>query len=179
MQARASYNATVHAPGLWGITGVLGLLAQALYRLTPYAIDAITHPLTLVELAVLVGWVVFNAYSEGYRGFHRMFSPRVVARARALDANPKPLLVVLAPIYCMGLIHATRKRLIVSWLLTLGIVAIVIAVRLLDQPWRGIVDAGVVAGLAIGFVSILYFVVLALLGRPIAVNPDLPGQAAS
>jgi len=163
---------------LWGITGVLGLLAQALYRLTPYAIDAITHPLAMVELAVLVGWVVFNAYAEGYRGFHRMFSPRVVARARALDADPKPLLVVLAPLYCMGLIHATRRRLITSWLLTLGIVAIVIAVRLLDQPWRGIVDAGVVAGLAIGSVSILYFVVLALLGRPIEVDPDLPGQVA-
>ena len=166
----------MHAPGLWGIAGVLGLLVQALYRLTPYAIEAITHPLTTLELAVLVGWVAFNGYSEGWRGFHRMFSPRVVARAQALDADPRPWLVVLAPIYCMGLVHATRRRLVVSWVLTLGIVAIVIAVRLLDQPWRGIVDAGVVAGLAIGFVSIVYFLVLALLGRAMPVDPDLPAQ---
>jgi hypothetical protein len=168
------YNDDVRAPGLWGLAGVLALLGQAIYRLTPYAIDAATHPLTLFQLVVLIGWVAMNAYAEGYRGFHRAFSPRVVARAQALDADPRPWLVAIAPLYCMGLVHATRKRLVVSWILALGIVAIVIAVRLLDQPWRGIIDAGVVVGLGLGCVSILYYVVLARRGQPMPVSPDLP-----
>lgn len=167
----------VRAPGLWGIAGVLALLVQAIYRLTPYAVDAIRGPLRPFEIAVLVAWVGINAYSEGHRGFHKMFSPRVIARARALDADPRPLFVVLAPLYCMGLIHATRKRLIVSWVLTLGIVAIVIAVRMLEQPWRGIVDAGVVVGLAWGVVSILYFLARALGGHEMPVSPDVPANA--
>lgn len=166
----------VRAPGLWGIAGVLALLVQAIYRLTPYALEAIDAQLGTVESAVLVAWVAINAYSEGYRGFHKMFAPRVIARAQALDANPRPLLVLLAPLFCMGLIHATRKRLIVSWVLTLGIVGFVIVVRRLDQPWRGIIDAGVVVGLGAGVVSTLYFLVLALAGRPMPVSPDLPHE---
>jgi hypothetical protein len=165
----------VRAPGLWGVAGVLALLVQAIYRLTPYAIDAIEGPLGAIELAVLVGWIGMNAYSEGYRGFHKMFSPRVVARARSLDANPRPLFVALAPLYCMGLFHATRKRLIVSWVLTLAIITIVIVVRLLAQPWRGIIDAGVVVGLGLGVASTIYFLALAFAGREMPVPPDLPG----
>lgn len=167
-------NGAVRAPGLWGVAGVLVLLVQAIYRLTPYAFDAVDSPLGAPELAVLVGWVAMNGYSEGYRGFHKMFSPRVIARARALDADPRPLFVALAPLYCMGLFHATRKRLIVSWILTLGIIAIVIVVRLLAQPWRGIIDAGVVVGLACGVVSTIYFLALAFAGRDMPVPPDLP-----
>jgi hypothetical protein len=158
---------------------VLLLLGQAIYRLTPYVLDLADRPLGTLELVALVGWVAINGYSEGHRGFHRAFSPRVIARAQALDADRRPLLVLLAPVYCMGLIHATRKRLIVSWCLTLGIVAIVIAVRLLDQPWRGIIDAGVVVGLVWGSLSMLYFLALALMGRELPVPPDLPGRGAS
>ena len=168
----------MHAPGLWGVAGVLLLLGQAVYRLLPYALELVDHRLGALEIAVLVGWVVINGYSEGHRGFHRAFAPRVIARAQALDADPRPLLVVLAPLYCMGLLHATRKRLIVSWILTLAIVGIVIVVRMIDQPWRGIIDAGVVVGLAWGAASMIYFLVLALRGRTMPVPPDLPGQAA-
>lgn len=162
------------AAGLWGIAGVLALLAQAVYKLAPLAWELKDLELGAFELAALVGWVAVNAYSEGYRGFHKMFSPRVVARARCLDARPHPPHVLLAPLYCMGMIHATRKRLIISWTLALAIIAIVIAVRHLAQPWRGIVDAGVVVGLAIGMLSILYFVALAFAGRAVDVDPDLP-----
>ncbi|MDQ1692227.1 MAG: hypothetical protein QOD87_2335, partial [Pseudonocardiales bacterium] len=31
----------------------------------------------------------------------------------------------------------------------------IVLVRLVDQPWRGIIDAGVLAGLAYGLVSVL------------------------
>jgi hypothetical protein len=165
------------AAALWGIAGVIALLANAIYRLTPYALELVHASLTAVELAALVVWVAFNAYSEGYRAFHRMFSPRVVARARTL-AGAKPLFVVLAPLYCMGLFHATRRRLLVSWSITIGVVGIVILVRSLAQPWRGIIDAGVVVGLAWGVGSILYYTARALAGHAMPVPTDLPPQAA-
>ena len=164
-------------PALWGIAGVLALLGNAIYRLTPYAVELARLRLDAVQITVLVGWVAFNAYAEGYRAFHRMFSPRVVARARTLDNAPW-LHKLLAPIYCMGLFHATRKRLLVSWTVTLAIIGIVIVVRALAQPWRGIIDAGVVVGLAIGVVSIIYHYLRALAGHAMPVPADLPPQAA-
>ena len=38
------------------------------------------------------------------------------------------------------------------------IISFVLLVRLLPQPWRGIVDVGVVAGLVVGVLSIFYYV---------------------
>lgn len=101
--------------------------------------------------------ICYMGYAEGYRGFHRAFAPRVVARASYLKAHPRPLHVVLAPVFCMGYIYATRKRKLLSFGLSSMIVCFVLLVRLLPQPWRGIVDAGVVTGLVLGIVSILYF----------------------
>jgi hypothetical protein len=158
----------------WGIAGVVALLGKAISRLLPLALDLIEFALSPVELVLLVGWVAMMAVAEGYRGFHKQFAPRVVARAVHLQANPRPLLVVLAPIYCMGLIHATRRRKITSWGITLGVIGLVIGVRHLTQPWRGIVDAGVVVGLGIGVWSILYFVVRAARGHVLPVSPDVP-----
>lgn len=166
--------ARLGAAGIWGIAGVLLILVEAIVRLMPLALDGADRADSVAEWATLGTWAAFNAYSEGYRGFHKNFSPRVVARAQHLHAHPRALHVVLAPLYCMGLIHATRRRLVTSWLLTLGIVGIVIAVRQLAQPWRGIIDAGVVVGLAIGVVSILYYVVRALTGAAMPVAPDTP-----
>jgi hypothetical protein len=45
----------VRAPGLWGLLGVLALLADAIYRLTPYALDLAKRPLDGIEIAALVG----------------------------------------------------------------------------------------------------------------------------
>jgi hypothetical protein len=168
---------SVRAAALWGIGGVLALLVQAIHRLAGYALELIDHALGVGEVIALVGWVAFNGYTEGYRAFHRLFAPRVVARAQMLDRVPR-WCAVLAPIYCMGLVYATRKRLIVSWCLTIAIVAIVILVRHVEQPWRGIVDAGVVAGLAWGGASIVYFTVRAFKGQSMPVAPDLPPESA-
>ena len=158
------------AAGWWGIVGVVAILGKAIYQLVPVARGAFEHPLGAVHWITLVAWVAFMAYSEGYRAFHQAFSPRVVARAQYLAAHPRPLFVALAPLYCMGLIHATRKRLIVSWCVVVGIVALVVLVRQLEQPWRGIIDAGVVLGLSIGILSIVYF---AASNTP-SVPPDVP-----
>jgi hypothetical protein len=164
----------LRAAGVWGIAGVMLLLGDAVYRLLPVALEIRRHSLTVVEVAALVFWLAMTAYAEGYRGFQKQFSPRVVARALHLGAHPRLLYNVLAPLYVMGLLHATRRRLVASWTLTLAIVGLVLVVRQLAQPWRGIVDAGVVVGLTWGAIAIVYFTVRAVRGAPMPVPPDVP-----
>ena len=164
----------MRAPGLWGIVGVTALLANAIYRLLPRTLELFDYQLDALQLATLITWVAFMGYSEGYRAFHQMFSPRVVARARALDASPRPLFAIAAPLFCMGLFHATRRRKIVAWSITLGVTGLVVLVRQLPQPWRGIIDAGVVIGLGFGVISIVYYTVLAFRGTEMTIAPDLP-----
>jgi len=161
----------------WGIAGVLLLLGQALLRLIPLAWGAVTSDLSTLQWAVLAVWVVVMAHAEGYRGFHLRFSPRVVARALWLADNARPGLAVAAPVFCMSLFGASKKGMLVSRLLVVGIFGLVMAVRTLPQPWRGIIDAGVVAGLGIGTASILWHVARALGGTPPPMPPDLPDPA--
>jgi hypothetical protein len=98
----------------------------------------------------------------------------VVARAQHLAAHPRPLRAALEPLFCMSLFGASRRGLIVARGLFVGIVALVLLVRFVPQPWRGIIDAGVVVGLALGMLSILYYAGRALAGNEPAVAPDLP-----
>jgi hypothetical protein len=140
----------------WGIAGVILLLASAIVRLTPRVLELMDIPLSGLQWLLLVGFVLFMLYSEGWKGFHLNFAPRVVARAAGLRHTPQPLLVLLAPLVCMGYLHATRKRQIISLVLTSAIITLVLLVRLLPQPWRGIIDAGVVLGLGFGTLSIVW-----------------------
>ncbi|MCX4242483.1 hypothetical protein [Paraliomyxa miuraensis] len=158
----------------FGVLGVLVLVVQPLFRLTPYVLEAIRGGLTGFQWTVLCLWVLVNAHAEGWRGFHQRFAPRVVVRAYYLGRNPRPHWVLLAPLFCMSLFHASRRGLLVARLLVVGIVLLVLAVRQLSQPWRGIVDAGVVAGLGLGALSLVVHLGRALLGRLPDVPPDLP-----
>ena len=159
----------------WGVGGVLGLLANAVLRLWPLAAELGSSAAMTPTLWVGTGlWVLFMTYSEGYRGFHRAFSPRVIVRARWLSRHPRAYLVVLAPIFCMGLVHATKRRKIASWSILCGIMCLVLLVRMLEQPWRGIVDSGVVVGIAVGALSIIVHLVRALFGNPPEVPPEVP-----
>jgi hypothetical protein len=161
-------------PGLWGVLGFTALIGQAIYRLTPFAIDALRMSLAPTQWGVLAAWVGFMVYSEGYRGFQQKVAPRVAARAVHLTAHPRPVFVALAPLYIMGLVHATRRRLVTSWCVLVGIIGLVVIVRRFDQPWRGIVDAGVVLGLVWGVVAILVLVARAARGVPVSASPEVP-----
>jgi hypothetical protein len=75
----------------------------------------------------------------------------------------------------MGLIHATKKRMITSWAVTIGVAGIVVLVKRLNPIGRCIVDAGVVVGLTWGSVSILAILFQSIrTGRPPAVEACLP-----
>lgn len=160
----------------WGVGGVVLLLAQAIWRLSPQATSVFDGTLTPLQWGLTALWVVFMLYSEAWRGFHKQFSPRVVVRALGLAHRRQPLLVIFAPVVTMGLFYATRKRRIVSRSLLVGIVVLILLVRLLPHPWRGIVDLGVVLGLAGGLLSLLGFAVAAAVGRPPAVAAEFPTE---
>lgn len=165
---------------LWGVGGILLLLGFAVLRLGAVALEALALPLDPVHWALLLLWTPYMIWAEGYKGFFRGFAPRVVARARHLAAHPRPLHVLLAPLYCMGYIHATRKRRLLSMALTTMIVCFVLLVRMLPQPWRGIIDVGVVAGLVVGMLSIVWYL-HRLRKNPdaLTVPTDVPVTAAS
>ena len=161
--------------GTWGVIGVLVLLSRALWKLTPLAVEPFEKGgLSAIHWGLYAVFIVFMAYSEGYKGFQKAFAPRVVARAFHLARHPKPLHVLLAPFFCMGLFHATRKRLIISWVLTIFVVALVLSVPLLPYPWRNIVDAGVVVGLTWGALSVLVLALMAVSRGDTDVPPEVP-----
>ena len=159
----------------WGVGGVLLLLLFAIYRLAPMALALEDSTMTSLHWAALAFFVTYMGYTEGYKGFHHGFAPRLAIRAIYLKNNPRILHVLFAPLFCMGYIYATRKRKIISIGLTLMIICFILIARILPQPWRGIIDAGVVVGLSIGIISIAYFIFLAIL-NPLAIeiSAELP-----
>ena len=85
------------------------------------------------------------------------YAPRLVARAEGLRQSATVLTTVLAPAYCMNYFQAEKRRMIVAWVATCLIVLAIIAFHYLPQPWRGILDAGVVVGLGWGLLATVYF----------------------
>ncbi len=161
---------------LWGLAGVSLLLGSAVYRLSPLAAGAFSCDLLWYHWAALALVVLFMAYAEGYRGFQQRFSPRVAARAKYLKEHPRFLHVLLAPFFCMGYFHATKRRQITSISLTAGIIILILLVRLLSQPWRGIIDAGVVIGLVWGLVSLFAFSLKAFASKDFKYSPEVPEE---
>ena len=160
---------------VWGIAGIAALLAYAAWRLAGVAAAAWNHDFYLYHWLVLAAHVAFMARSEGYRGFQQSFSPRIVARAKHLIAHPRPAHVLLAPLFCMGYFHTSRRRMTSVYVLTVFIITLIIAVRWLAQPWRGIVDAGVVVGLLWGLISMAAFTLRALTDPRYPYGPEVPG----
>lgn len=158
---------------LWGAAGVLALLTTAVLRLAPKAIDAYEMGLTRSQWIATALFAVFMAYAEGYRGFQLRFSPRTAARVRYLRDRPSLLRSLLGPLFAMGFFHANRRTRIVAYSLSLGVITLVILVQFLAQPWRGIVDAGVVLGLSWGIVSLLVSIALALGREHYPVSPEV------
>jgi hypothetical protein len=136
----------------WAVGGFTLIIASAVLRLLPHAFDAIRTGLSALQWIILILWSLFMLFSEGYRGFQKQFSPRFATRLQYLLNKPGRYDLILAPFYCMCYFHAPKKRVITSWSLTLGIVLLVIIVRLFPQPWRGIIDVGVVLGLLYGLI---------------------------
>ena len=169
---------------LWGVGGIIVFVLVALVRIVPIGFSAYRYEFTAAHWVLLWTWVPAMIWAEGYRGFHLSFSPMVAARARYLARNPRPLHLALAPIFCLGFIHATRARRRATTILTVGIAILVLLVRMLEQPWRGIIDLGVVMGLSTGLASMVIWTFRAFAHPDFARSADVPepvgtGKAAS
>lgn len=164
---------------IWGFLGVCALFLCAIFRLTPLALDLPIHSLNWYEWVSLIGCLVFMGVAEGYRGFQQNFSPRAAARLKYLKHNVTLTRLVFAPFFCMGYFHATRRRQIASICLTLGIVVLVVIVHNFSQPWRGIIDVGVVFGLAWGIVSLTAFTYKAFTDPDFDHPPETPVDTES
>ena len=158
----------------WGLIGVTLLIGSAIYRLTPRALEAINMGLNGLQWAALIGFAIFMIIAEGYRGFQKKFSPRTAARVRYLRDHPNIVRTLLAPLFCMGYFHANKKTKIVATVLTVGIIFLIILVSFCPQPWRGIIDTGVVLGLSWGLTSFLIFTAQALTQKDFPHSPETP-----
>ena len=159
---------------IWGVLGVSSFVASAAFRLSVYSLDAFRSQLYWHHWLFLVVFTVFMGISEGYRGFQKQFSPRVIARACYLWENPTLIRTLFAPLFCMGFFHATKKRLITSYILTIAIVLMILVVRQFPQPWRGLIDVGVVFGLLWGLTAIFAFAIQVILKKKFSYSPETP-----
>ena len=159
---------------IWGIGGICLLLGSAIYRLSIIGFQTFDYSLDWYHWLALAVSIAFMGFAEGYRGFQKAWSPRVAARIHYLSQNASPLRILLAPLFCMGFFDIARKRMIVTYCLTFGIIGMVLLVHQLDQPWRGIVDLGVVTGLAWGLTSLLLFTCKAFFSNSFDHSPEMP-----
>ena len=174
------HTSKTHFAGLaaatWAVAGFLFFMLYAIKKLALISMAALGQPFSLLQWFVLFLNLAFMGYSEGYKGFHLAFSPRFAARARHL-ATSRPGLVKLslAPLFCMSFFGAPRRRVIATWLLALMIVCFILVFHYIPQPWRGILDAGVVFGLSWGLLSTLYFLYRTFSKLDNNIDPELSG----
>jgi hypothetical protein len=136
------------------------LLAYAILQLSGPAIAAFSQALFWYHWLALAGFAGFFLYVKGYRAFQRGLSRRVVARALGLRTEPGVLKVALAPLYCMGFFGAGLRRQVTMICLTLVMVGFILIFSRISQPWRGIIDFGLVVSFAWGFaITLLYALV--------------------
>ena len=146
---------------VWSVLGLLLLLGYAIWKLSLYTYESLQMPWNWVHWLVFIGFTLFMAHSEGYKGFQKSFSPRYAARTKYLSTHSTLTQCLLAPLFSMGYFHAPQRRVIATVALTIMIVLFILAFQYIPQPWKGLLDAGVVLGLAWGAVSTVLFCIKA------------------
>ena len=166
----------------WGLLGIFLLVGRAIWRLSEIALEGIFNadsPMASYHWLVLGVWVVLSAYSEGYKGFQKKFSPRTVARAWYLADHPTPMRILFAPFFTMGFFYANRKTKITAYVMVILITGLVLLMHQVPHPWRGIIDGGVVVGLLWGLLSILLIFVRSISAGHQHLDPCLPSTSTS
>lgn len=160
----------------WGVIGCMLLISSGVYRVVPHAIEPIwpEYTLTAWELVLYVGFIVFQAYTEGYRGFQKGVVPRILARAQWLTDHPERVHPLLAPLFVTGLFGMAKRALIVRYVFIFIIIGVIVAMKFVPQPWRGIVDGGVVIGLAWGVAAMGVGLIQMFRGSVPDADPQIP-----
>jgi len=134
------------------------VLLNAVRRLVPIALAPLKAPSSPASPSLILSYVLsvsFFLYYEAYKGFHKKFVPAYVSRSQTLPS--KNILLSFIPVnvlYSGGYICSNKARKAKSYGVTMFVfLAIVVSKRLPPAP-RGVVDAGVVAGLTGAIVSL-------------------------
>lgn len=159
---------------IWGVAGACLLLGFAVMRMAKQVTEGFQHPLGVAHYAVMIPWLFFMLYSEGYKGFQKGYSPRVAARAHYLRGHATWVRTLLAPLFCMGFFDSTKKRKIVICCLLLGVTTLVLLFQYIPQPWRGVLDLGVVLGLSWGILATLIFFFKYWFSDGAGADPEVP-----
>ena len=157
----------------WATIGLCALLLYAIVRLSMVVADGAADPWDWRHWAVAAANAAFMAWSEGYRGFQLRFSPRSAARVKWLVYHASGVSAVLAPLFAMGYFNATRRRLLGVYGLTAFVVGAIVFVHALPQPWRAVLDIGVIIGLAWGIASFLWSLKRTFTAAGFPVSPEL------
>ena len=141
---------------IYSIGGVIAIFSSAIYRLYPHVHESISYEFSILNWIVLTAYLLIMIIGKGYFALHRGFVPRVISRSELLIENGNLFDILLAPLYCMGFFKAPRKRMIISYVMISFIVTFIVSASKISQPWRGIIDLGVVIGLSLGILSLLF-----------------------
>ncbi len=173
---QSSSNSAGIFGSLWAVIGFSVLILFAITRLGSISLAGLNYDFQWFHWLALLVSVVVMAYSEGYKGFQLKFSPRFAARCYHLRHYPTALHVTLAPLFCMGFFHTTRNRKIATFALSLMILGFIQIAHFLPQPWRGILDLGVVTGLAWGLISLYINLIKAFSSADFNHSAELPEE---
>ena len=160
----------------WGLLGFSFLFISALYRLWIPARQLEPHTFSIVDWSILICGILFMGYVKGHCIFYRRFAPRFAARTYYLMKHSNRLHQILAPFFCMSYFYTTRKRKIITYSLTLLIVALIVWVHHTSQPVRGIIDASVMVGLTWGLLAVWRKTLPVLLGKIPQESPETPEE---
>ena len=151
---------------LYAFVTIAFILFGAVAGVTAVGLRVREQSISLLQQLTLVLNLVFFVVVEGYLGFHRSWAPVTARRcflagfaAKVPSSASSTCAALFAPVFAMGFFFASRRRLIISYVLTFFIVGVVMAVKQSPSPWHEIIDCGVGAGLGAGTLSFCYFFV--------------------
>ncbi|MFL2859727.1 MAG: hypothetical protein ACJ0BW_03170 [Pontiellaceae bacterium] len=137
----------------WGFIVISYFILHGLSCVFTYAIELNINDLNWYELTSLIIIVILLTYSEGYKGFQKSFSPRTARRLNSIMLKPTIFRVIFSPLISMGFIESSRKLKYISYGITIMIITFIILIENLSNPWRAIIDFGVLIGLGWGLIS--------------------------
>lgn len=140
---------------VWGLAGLTALLVRAVATIAPEAAEALASASGAPEWLLIATTTTAMIWFEGYRGFQRGLVPRLLERARAIAVGGSRTDQALAPLVALDLVRATRSRMARRWALVGGLTLLIIGTRAMNEPWRGALLCGVLAGLSWGLLTLL------------------------
>lgn len=145
------------AAGAWGILGFTVLVARALLGMSPEIENMLATPLNAWQQIGLVVIVLVFGLVKGYFIFRQRFCRSYASRIGELSLQPVKLLyAVLAPLYCLNLIGAERRQLVRGYAIIAGIILMIVSVKFVPAPWRGMILTGVAVALTWAALEIAY-----------------------